>query len=199
MQTPTPTPSHDAQEPVFRLRPAQLHDVPVLEALIARSGIGLSVGFYTAEQAAAVTRYVFGVDTQLIADQTYFVIEDADRVVACGGWSKRRTLFGGDRAKSGPDSLLDPSREAARIRAFFVDPGMARRGLGGRLMQHCMEQANLNGFSALELVATLPGEPLYLAHGFAIIERFELDLPDGIQVPVTRMRKNIRAELTATL
>ena len=190
MQTQTPTASHHAQEPAFRLRPAQLHDVPVLEALIARSGIGLSVGFYSAEQAAAVTRYVFGVDTQLIADQTYFVIEDAGRVVACGGWSKRRTLFGGDRAKTGPDPLLDPSHEAARIRAFFVDPGMARRGLGSQLMRHCMHEASRDGFSALELVATLPGEPLYLAYGFAIIERFELDLP-GIQVPVTRMRRNI--------
>ena len=115
------------------LRPAQMADVPVLEALIARSGIGLSAGFYSDAQAAAVTRHVFGVDTQLIADQTYFVIEDAGKAVACGGWSKRRTLFGGDRAKSGADPLLDPSREAARIRAFFVDPGMERRGLGSRL------------------------------------------------------------------
>ncbi len=192
MPTQAPSASH------FRLRPAQLHDSQVLEALIARSGIGLSVGFYTDEQAAAVTRYVFGVDTQLIADQTYFIIEDAGQAVACGGWSKRHTLFGGDRAKSGPDPLLDPAHEAARIRAFFVDPGMARRGLGSQLMQHCMEQASLNGFSALELVATLPGEPLYLAHGFAIMERFELDLPGDIQVPVTRMRKNIRAEQTPT-
>lgn len=198
MPTQAPTASRHAQEPGFRLRPAQLHDVPVLEALIIRSGIGLSVGFYTDEQAAAVTRYVFGVDTQLIADQTYFIIEDADRAVACGGWSKRRALFGGDQAKSGPDPLLDPSHEAARIRAFFVAPDMARRGLGSRLMQHCMEQARLHGFAALELVATLPGEPLYLAYGFAVIERFELDLPGGVQVPVTRMRKKIGAEQTPT-
>ncbi|SFB36258.1 N-acetylglutamate synthase, GNAT family [Collimonas sp. OK607] len=198
MPTQAPTASHHEQEPAFHLRPAQLHDVPVLEALITRSGIGLSVGFYTDEQAAAVTRYVFGVDTQLITDQTYFIIEDAGQAVACGGWSKRRTLFGGDRAKSDPDPLLDPAHEAARIRAFFVDPGMARRGLGSQLMQHCMEQASLNGFSALELVATLPGEPLYLAYGFAIIERFELDLPGGVLVPVTRMRKNLREEQTFT-
>jgi GNAT superfamily N-acetyltransferase len=178
------------------LRPAQMADVPVLEALIARSGIGLSAGFYSDAQAAAVTRHVFGVDTQLIADQTYFVIEDAGKAVACGGWSKRRTLFGGDRAKSGADPLLDPSREAARIRAFFVDPGMERRGLGSRLMRHCASEALRNGFSTLELVATLPGEPLYLASGFAVIERFALDLPGGIQVPVTRMRKYIGPEQT---
>lgn len=186
------------RQSAFSLRPAQMADVPVLEALIARSGIGLSTGFYSEQQAAAVTRYVFGVDTQLIADQTYFVIEDGAKAVACGGWSKRRTLFGGDRAKSGPDPLLDPSREAARIRAFFVDPGMERRGLGSRLMRHCTREAALNGFGMLELVATLPGEPLYLAFGFATIERFELDLPGGIQVPVTRMRMNIGpAETTA--
>jgi GNAT superfamily N-acetyltransferase len=183
-------------EPAFSLRPAQMADVPVLEALIARSGIGLSAGFYSDAQAAAVTRHVFGVDTQLIADQTYFVIEDAGKAVACGGWSKRRTLFGGDRAKSGPDPLLDPSQEAARIRAFFVDPGMERRGLGSQLMRHCTLEAARSGFSALELVATLPGEPLYLASGFAIVERFALDLPGGIRVPVTRMRKHIGPEET---
>lgn len=184
-------PAASRREPAFSLRPAQMADVPVLEALIARSGVGLSTGFYSDQQAAAVTRYVFGVDTQLIADQTYFIIEDGAKAVACGGWSKRRTLFGGDRAKSGPDPLLDPSQEAARIRAFFVDPGMERRGLGSQLMRHCTREAVLNGFGTLELVATLPGEPLYLAFGFAVIERFELDLPGGIQVPVTRMRKNI--------
>lgn len=189
-------PTAAGRQPAFSLRPAQMADVPVLEALIARSGIGLSAGFYSDAQAAAVTRHVFGVDTQLIADQTYFVIEDAGKAVACGGWSKRRTLFGGDRAKSGADPLLDPSQEAARIRAFFVDPGMERRGLGSQLMRHCTREAARNGFSALELVATLPGEPLYLASGFAVIERFVLDLPGGIQVPVTRMRKNIGPEAT---
>jgi GNAT superfamily N-acetyltransferase len=182
------------EEPGFRLRPAQLADVATLEALIARSGVGLSVGFYSVQQAAAVTRYVFGVDSQLIADQTYFLIEDGDKAVACGGWSKRRTLFGGDQAKAGPDPLPDPAHEAARIRAFFVDPGMARRGLGSQLMRHCMHEASRYGFTALELVATLPGEPLYLAFGFTVVERFELDLPGNIQVPVTRMRRNIEAE-----
>lgn len=170
------------------LRLAQLKDVPHLEALIARSARGLSLGYYTPAQTEAAGRYVFGVDSQLIADRTYFVIENDGQVVACGGWSRRGTLFGGDQAKSGPDPLLDPATEAARIRAFFVDPQMARRGLGRRLMSACIKAARAAGFGALELVSTLPGEPLYLATGFSVIERFDLTLPGDILVPVTKMR-----------
>lgn len=173
------------------LRPAQQADIPALQELIARSGRVLSVGYYSPSQADAITRHVFGVDSQLIDDQTYFVIECDSRMVACGGWSQRRTLFGGDKAKRGPDPLLDPSTESARIRAFFVDPSMARRGMGRKLMDACVAASRLAGFSALELVATLPGEPLYLAAGFAVLERFELHLPGDIRVPVSRMRKAI--------
>ena len=173
---------------MFVLRVALREDIPVLAALIARSGIGLSVGFYTEQQAAAVTRHVFGVDSQLVDDGTYFMIEEAGRAVACGGWSRRRTLFGGDQAKSGPDPLLDPASEAARIRAFFVEPGMARRGLGRMLMEHCIAQARAGGFGALELASTMPGVPLYLAAGFAVTERFAIDLPGDVAVPLARMR-----------
>jgi GNAT superfamily N-acetyltransferase len=173
------------------LRFAQRADIPTLRDLIARSGRALSVGYYSPRQAEAITRYVFGVDTQLIDDQTYFAIEDTDRIVACGGWSKRRTLFGGDQTKRGPDSVLDPATESARIRAFFVDPSMARRGFGRRLMGACVTAAKLAGFSSLELVSTMPGEPLYLASGFTILERFELELPDGVQTLVSRMRMAI--------
>ena len=169
------------------LRPAQHADIPALQELIAHSGRALSVGYYSPSQAAAITRYVFGVDSQLIDDQTYLVIECDSRIVACGGWSKRRTLFGGDKAKSGPDPLLDPATEPARIRAFFVDPSMARRGMGRKLMDACVVASRSAGFSSLELVATLPGEPLYLASGFAVLDRFELDLPGHIRVPVSRM------------
>jgi len=169
------------------LRLARHADIPALRDLIARSGRALSTGYYSPPQADSITRYVFGVDTQLIVDQTYFAIEDKDRVVACGGWSKRSTLFGGDQTKSGPDPLLDPETRPARIRAFFVDPSMARRGLGRQLMGACVTAARQAGFSSLELVSTLPGEPLYLASGFAILERFELQLPDGVQTPVSRM------------
>ena len=164
-------------------------DVPGLQRLIAQSGRELSAGFYTPAQADAITRHVFGVDTQLIADQTYFVIDQDGEMAACGGWSKRRTLFGGDQAKAGPDPLLDPAHEAARIRAFFVAPNRARRGLGTQLMKRCVAEASAAGFGTLELVSTLPGEPLYLASGFEIVERFELALPGSVQVPVSRMRR----------
>ena len=175
-----------------QLRLAQHADIPDLQALIARSGRALSVGFYSPAQADAITRHVFGVDTQLIDDQTYFVIEDEGRIVACGGWSARRTLFGGDQTKYGPDPLLDPATESARIRAFFVDPAMARRGLGRELMNACIAASLRSGFSTLELVSTMPGEPLYLAAGFTVLERFELDLPGGVRVPVSRMRMALR-------
>jgi len=162
--------------------------VPALQDLIVRSARALSAPYYTPAQTEAAIRYVFGVDSQLIADGTYFLIELEGEVVACGGWSKRRTLFGGDQTKVGPDPLLDAAAEAARIRAFFVDPRMARRGLGRRLIAECLKGARAAGFRSLELVATLPGEPLYLASGFTVTERFELALPQGVRVPVSRMR-----------
>ena len=173
------------------LRRAQTTDVAAIQALIARSARQLSVPYYTPAQAEAMIRHVFGVDSQLIADATYFVIESDAQFSACGGWSRRRTLFGGDQTKMGPDPLLDPATEPARIRAFFVEPGMARRGLGRQLLVECTREARAAGFSALELVSTLPGEPLYLATGFTVIERFELSLPDDIRVPVSRMRREI--------
>ena len=176
---------------MHNLRRAQTSDVAAIQGLIGRSALHLSPPYYTPEQAEAMIRHVFGVDSQLITDATYFVIETDAQLLACGGWSKRRTLFGGDQTKTGPDSLLDPATEPARIRAFFVDPSMARRGLGCRLMGECIREAQAAGFSALELVSTLPGEPLYLATGFAMIERFELDLPGNIRVPVSRMRREI--------
>ena len=173
------------------LRRAQTSDVATIQALIARSARQLSVPHYTLAQAEAMIRHVFGVDSQLIADATYFVIESDAQFSACGGWSRRRTLFGGDQTKMGPDPLLDPATEPARIRAFFVEPGMARRGLGRQLMVECTREAWAAGFSALELVSTLPGEPLYLATGFTVIERFELSLPEDIRVTVSRMRREI--------
>lgn len=175
----------------WKPRLARHDDIPALQALIARSGRELSVGYYSAAQADAITRHVFGVDTQLIDDRTYFVIEDGARIVACGGWSRRRTLFGGDQAKHGPDPLLDPAQEPARIRAFFVDPSMARRGLGRALIAECTAAAKQAGFTAMELAATMPGEPLYLASGFTVVERFEIDLPGGIRAPLSRMRMTI--------
>ncbi|MQA18339.1 GNAT family N-acetyltransferase [Rugamonas rivuli] len=178
---------------MIAVRAALPEDIPAMEALIARSGIELSDGFYSEEQAAAVTRHVFGVDTQLVADRTYFLIEKHGELVACGGWSKRSTLFGADRTKQGADPLLDPATEAARIRAFFVEPSAARQGLGRLLLSHCSDAAAAGGFRTLELAATMPGVPLYLACGFTVVERFEINLPGNVSVPLAKMRKTIGA------
>lgn len=179
---------------MFEIRPARHEEKSALNRLIAASGLGLSAGFYTDEQARAITREVFGVDSALVEDGTYYVIEAEGSVVACGGWSKRATDFGGDHAKSGNDRPLDPSTEPARIRAFFVHPDMARRGLGSLLLEHCTAEARRAGFTALELVSTMPGEPLYLRYGFTPLERIELALSGGVSVTLTRMRKEILTE-----
>ena len=173
------------------LRLATRADVPALEVLIARSARGLSAPFYSPAQIEAKIRHVFGVDTQLIHDGTYFVVERDAQIIACGGWSRRGTLFGGDQAKMGPDPLLDPKIDSARIRAFFVDPDHARRGLGSQILATCAAAARAEGFRALELVATGAGEQLYQAHGFTVVERFDVSLPGGTDVPVGRMRKNL--------
>jgi GNAT superfamily N-acetyltransferase len=176
----------------FKIRAAAAADIPVLQTLIERSGIALSAGFYTPEQAHALTHEVFGVDTQLIRDRTYFAIEDETRIVACGGWSKRSTPYGGDRHKAAPDRLLTPATEPAKIRAFFVDPGMERMGLGSMLMQHCTGHALAAGFTSLELTATMPGVPLYTAHGFVPVHDLSLLLGGGqVTVPLTLMSKVI--------
>jgi GNAT superfamily N-acetyltransferase len=165
--------------------------MPVLRDLIERSAAALSVGFYTQQQVESVTREVFGVDSQLVADATYYAIETDGAIVACGGWGRRSTSFGGDQAKSEPERLLDPATEPAKIRAFFVDPRWARRGLGSMLMTHCAAQAAAAGFGTLELVSTMPGEPLYRALGFTEVERFDLVLGGGVLVPVARMRRQV--------
>jgi GNAT superfamily N-acetyltransferase len=176
---------------MLTIRLAQPQDKPALNALIRASGVGLADGFYTPEQAAAITREVFGVDSALIADGTYFAVESDGVIVACGGWSRRATDFGGDQAKSGNDRPLDPASEPARIRAFFVDPAMARRGLGSMLLEHCAGAAAAAGFTALELVSTMPGVPLYARHGFVALEDIVLPLSGGVTVRLTRMRKEL--------
>lgn len=176
----------------YPVRFAQIGDVGRLQSLIRRSGLTLSAPFYTEVQAQAITRFVFGVDTQLILDQTYFCIEAGDELIACGGWSRRHTLFGGDQAKRGaPDPLLCPASDPARVRAFFVAPEFARLGLATRLLDECVDQARRAGFASLELASTLPGEPFYRAHGFRWIEDVDLKLPPGVEVPLRRMRKAI--------
>src|SRR5207253_1957734 len=116
---------------------------------------------------------IFGVDRQLIRDGTYFIVEVADQIIGCGGWSKRKTLYGGDRDRAGEDAELNPQLDPARIRAFFVHPNWARRGIGRSLLQYCEDAAIQAGFHRAELVATLAGEPLYARFGYTVIERHE--------------------------
>jgi GNAT superfamily N-acetyltransferase len=170
------------------LRLAEIHEVPLLNELIRDSARELSRGFYTSEQIEAAVRYVFGVDTMLILDRTYYVVEANDAFVACGGWSRRGALYGGDQRRMEEAPLLDPVTDAARIRAFFVAPGWARRGLGRRLLETCSRAAAAEGFRALELMATLPGVPMYTACGFSPVEEVVDRLPNGVALSFVRMR-----------
>lgn len=179
---------------MLRLRLATPEDIPRLRDLIEQSVRALSIRHYTGPQIESALRYVFGPDTQLIADRTYYVIESEEgELVGAGGWSRRRTLYGGDQMKAAEDPLLEPTTDAARIRAFFVHPAWARRGLGRRLFERCAEDAALAGFRKLELVATLPGELLYRALGFAQLERAVAPLPDGEVLSVVHMARPLSA------
>ena len=173
-----------------RLRLAAAPDVPVLEALIAQSVRVLQAAAYAPAQIEAALGSVFAVDCQLIADGTYFVVERGDAIIGCGGWSRRKTLFGGHHATTArDDSLLDPAHDAARIRAFFVHPAHARQGIGSLLLAACERAALAAGFRHLELVATLTGEPLYRAFAFQAVERYAVTLPNGLPMAVVRMVK----------
>ncbi len=171
------------------IRVAAPEDIPALERLIPESVRGLQAGDYTPEQIEGAIGTVFGVDTTLIRDGTYFVASMGDELVGCGGWSRRRTLFGSDQVAQKDDAVLDPAVEPARIRAFFVHPRWARRGVGRRIAQACEEAAAAMGFSRLELAATLTGVPLYRALGFTETERIDVPLRNGSTLPVVRMVK----------
>jgi len=178
---------------MFTLRLATSADLPALNVLIPLSARGLSQGWYSPEQIESAVRYVFGADTQLIADGTYLVAELGGGIVGCGGWSRRSTLYGGDQRKSAADPLLDPARDPARIRAFFVHPAFARRGVGAAILRQCLAAASGAGFRGAELMATLPGVPLYRRFGFEELEAVRDTLPDGVTVPFVRMARSLAA------
>jgi GNAT superfamily N-acetyltransferase len=173
----------------FTIRLATDEDVPALEELISASVHVLQANDYTAEQRAAALGTVFGVDTQLIFDGTYYVVEHDDEIVGCGGWSRRRTLFGSDQHAGREDALLDPTKDAARIRAFFVKPGWERRGIGSLVMRTCETAAGAEGFRRLELGSTLTGVKLYRAHGFVPDEAINVPLATGLTLPIVKMSK----------
>lgn len=171
------------------IRLASLENIPELNELIALSVRGLSGAYYTPGQIESAIKYIFGVDSQLIIDGTYYVAEKDGVMVGCGGWSKRNTLYGGDQHKETADPLLDPEHDAARIRAFFVHPEHARQGIGRQIIGVCEAAAGNNGFKSFELGATLPGVPLYLAMGYEAGEQVDQVLADGEVLPIIKMRK----------
>jgi GNAT superfamily N-acetyltransferase len=179
----------------FGIRRALPADVPALRALIDLSVRSLQARDYSPAQIEGALGTVFDVDSQLIADGSYFAAEvfggsGKKEIVGCGGWSKRKTLFGGDRGYGRENSLLDPLWDNARIRAFFVHPDWARRGIGSRILAACEEAAREAGFSGFELGATITGERLYTARGYESIGRIEVPLGNGASLPIIRMSKS---------
>ena len=181
----------EMQQEQWTARLARENDAPSLESLVPTSARVLQAPHYTPAQLDAALGPIFGVDRQLIRDGTYFVVEDDGLIVGCGGWSKRRSLFGGDGARSAEDPELDPARDAARIRAFFVHPSWARRGIGRTIMAACERAIVTAGFRTVDIVATLTGEPLYASFGYKAVERFDIPMRGGLSLPAVRMTKDM--------
>ena len=178
----------------YALRLATPADAEAISALIACSARKLSVHDYSAAQIEGALQGAFGVDTQLIRDGTYFVVEDGAQVVGCGGWSRRRTLFGGDARPDRDAAELDPRVDAAKIRAFFVHPDFARCGIGTAILERCERDAQAHGFTRFELLSTLPGVRLYAARGYVAGEAIQWTLPGGLTiefVPMTRRAASV--------
>jgi GNAT superfamily N-acetyltransferase len=182
----------------FAVRKAAAADVPRLREVIEASVRGLQARDYSPAQIEGALQSVYGVDSQLIADGTYLLAEAVDsgatkrQIVACGGWSKRKTLYGGDQYAQREDSLLDPARDAAKIRAFFVHPDWARRGIGTLILEACENAARDAGFTRLEMGATLSGVAFYRAQGYAALEDLQVRLSNGEMLPILRMAKEIK-------
>ena len=172
----------------FSHRLAVAGDIPALQPLIAAAIAKLLKPHLTVAQHEA-TFEIMGLDSQLIEDSTYYIVEAGGRVAGCGGWSRRATHFGGDHSPRRDGRMLDPKSEAARVRAMYTHPAFARRGVGRLILDICEERARNEGFSAVELVATMGGLPLYRACGYADVEAFDEKTPSGVAVPLVRMRK----------
>ncbi len=171
------------------IRRAVPADIPAIQELMRASMHALSAGFYDEQQTASSVEWVARIDRQIIEDGTYFVVVEDDRIIACGGWSARRKLFTGTHAQSEATGWLDPATEPAHIRAMFVHPAHARRGLGRLILETSEEDARRAGFTRFDLMATLPGVPLYRACGYEVVEETELELPDGVRIGGVRMER----------
>ena len=170
--TATATKPNDSGQVIpFFIRPAREDEKEVLEHIVALSVRELSREEYSEREIEGALRTIFGIDSELVKDGTYFAVEAridgaVPIVVACGGWSRRKTLFGGDQFEGRESEELDPATDAAKVRAFFVHPAWARRGIGTLILEECERAAKAHGFTQLELMATLPGEKLYRTYGF---------------------------------
>ena len=173
----------------FTNRLATRDDVPQLLPLVDAAIAELQKGFLDDAQIES-SRAIMGIDSQLIDDGTYFVVEEAGRIAGCGGWSRRATLYGADHSAGRDAALLDPATAPARVRAMYTHPDFARRGVGRLIMRLCESAAAAEGFTVLELMATRSGRPLYEASGFTAVEEVE-DATGGVAVPLTKMRKTI--------
>ena len=173
------------------IRKAQMEDREAIQQLIAESARKLSREHYSDTQIEAAIAKVFGVDTTLIEDGTYFVVEIDEQLAGCGGWSKRKTLFGGDQYASRDVDYSDPKTDPAKIRAFFIHPEHARKGIARAILSRCEDEARAEGFRALELMATLPGIEFYKSRGFAPAGTFDLELVDDVKLELIPMRKDL--------
>ena len=177
----------------FVIRKAIIEDQARIERLIAQSVRGLSRNDYTERQIELSIKSVFGVDTDLILDNTYFVAVAGDEIVGCGGWSKRKTLYGASVYTISRDTNeLDPKVDAAKIRAFFIAPHWARKGIGTAILEACENEAKSCGFQEAEMMATLPGVKLYKARGYRGDERVGVDVGEGEEIDCIRMRKKLQ-------
>jgi GNAT superfamily N-acetyltransferase len=183
----------------IQVRVAIAADVPILRALINASVRRLQTQDYTLEQIENSLQTVFGVDSQLIADGTYLVAESTveaggssaeSLIVGCGGWSKRKTLYGGDHWTERHDELLDPLHDAAKIRSFFIHPEWARSGIGSMILDACEAAARAAGFTRFEMGATLTGVKLFQTRGYIALENLEIPIGNGISLPIVRMEKH---------
>ncbi|OFX01012.1 MAG: GNAT family N-acetyltransferase [Alphaproteobacteria bacterium RIFCSPHIGHO2_12_FULL_63_12] len=174
----------------FNIRVAVPADIPAIRSLMARSIAELQKGFLTAAEIEA-SKDVMGLDTQLIEDGAYFAVVEAGTIVGCGGWSRRRTLFGGDHSAGRDSGLLSPETDAAKIRAMYTDPAHVRRGIGKIILAACEAAAKAAGFRRVEMAATLAGVPLYEACGYRKVEAFRSPTRSGVEVPLWRMAKDL--------